>query len=545
MSRIYLVEITFVDPVTVSAEAIYACSGTGFSAPDAPGYFAPSVIKAADLDRTIWTDDREFGTGKMALGEIVLSALPLDPGGDYPYDRLQANGCSVAGLDARLLLVDQDADYADAVVIYAGPLETFEFSADGAQITFRWRDAVADLVDKTAQLTQYLGNNAPPEGVEGDSDIKDLWKPLGFGYCPNVSVPCVNKNKPIFQFGGANMLPPTSDARVRFMIRGAVMTVGTARASLALLLANSASAGHWDYYIGPEGAFARPAFADAANGQVTMDVVEGANTAARTVGQIFKRLLVSWGVDPADISASDIATLDTDFPAEARLWLGPDEVKRRDALDEITSSAAAVPWRDADNIWRIRQVGLPAGDPVATFREFGPGVATTEHDLPIVGVEIVAPSDSGAPSQQITVEYDRNFTVQNRDQVYGAVGVDLTRMAWLEKEYRKATTEVDTDVLDAYSNARKLTYRSAIGDRTAAVALAARLQAMFGRIGADKPCWIRVSTNLDEPAVALIQELSVISIVYHRWGLASGRLAVVGRIEYDDATRRATYTVWG
>ncbi|MBN9525788.1 MAG: hypothetical protein J0H82_06285 [Alphaproteobacteria bacterium] len=546
MASIYLVEIIYLDPVTVTAEPIYACTGTGFAAPDAPMFYAPSVIQAADLDRTIWSDDRAFGTGKMSLGDIVLSALPLNPGDPPPYDVLQAHGCSVYGIDARLLVVDEDGAYADAAVIYAGPLETFEFSGDGTRVTFRWRDAVASLVDKTAQLTQYLGNNALPSGVEGVTDLKDKWKPRPFGYVQNVAVPCVNTSLPVFQFAdSADALPPTSDARVRLMIRGAVMTPGVARASLAALLANSASSGTWDYYIGAEGAFARPAFAQADDGAVTMDIVEGANSAARTAAQIWKRMLVSWGVLSGDISSADITALDAAFPAEAGLWLGVEEVKRRDAVDQITTSATAITWRSS-GIWRIRQVTAPSGSPVATFRDFGGGGVTTATDIPIVSLEIIAPdADSGAPTQQVKIEYAKNWTVQNRDQVYGATGMDLARMAFLEKEWRTASTPVDTAVTDTYGNARKITIQSLIYDATAAANLAASIQALLGKTGAAKRSWLRVTCALNHPAVPLIQELSLVRIVFPRYGLDAGRLFRACRIAYDAAANVATFTVWG
>lgn len=546
MADIYLVEIVYLDPVTVTAGAIYACTGTGFTAPDAPGYYVPAVVQAADMDRTIWTDDRAFGTGKMSLGDIVLSALPLNAGDAPPYDVLQAHGCSVYGLDARLLVVDEGGAYADAAVIYAGPLDAFEFSGDGTRVTFRWRDAVAALVDKTAQLTQYLGNNALPAGVEGVADLKDRWKPRPFGYVQNVAVPCVNTSLPVFQFADSNaVLPPTSDARVRLMIRGAVMTPGVARASLAALLANSASSGTWDYYIGSEGGFARPAFAQADDGAVTMDIVEGANSAARTVAQIWKRMLLSWGVSSGDISSADITALDTAFPAEAGIWLGVDEVKRRDAIDQITTSATAITWRGS-GVWRIRQVAAPSGSPVATFRDFGGGGVTTATDIPIVTLEVIAPDgDSGAPTQQVKIEYGKNWTVQNRDQVYGATGMDLARMAFLEKEWRTASTAVDTAVTDTYGNARKVTYQSLIYDATAAADLATRMQSLLGATGAAKRTWLRVTCALNHPAVPLIQELSVVEVVFARYGLDVGRLFRAGRIAYDAAANVATFTVWG
>lgn len=546
MARIYLVEISYYDPEAAAAGVIHAGS-EGFNPPDAPAFFAPALLKEGfTLDRTIWTADSSFGLGSTSLGAITLSALPLDGSQPYPYDFLQANGCSVAGEIARLLVVERGGDYADAVEIYAGPLDAFEFSADGTEVSFRWRDQVADLVEGAAQLVQYLGNSALPAGVEGSADIKDRWKPRPFGFVPNATVPCVNTSLPIFQFAdSAAVLPPTSDARVRLMIRGAVMTPGVARASLATLLANSAASGTWDYYIGSEGAFARPAFSQADDGAVTMDIVEGANSAARTVGQIFKRLLISWGVASGDISSADIAALDAAFPAEANLWLGVEEVRRRDALDQIAASAAAVPWRGPDRVWHIRQVSAPSGTPVATFRQFGPGAVTTATDLPIVGLELIAPGeDNGAPVAQVTVQYGRNWTVQNRDQVYGATGMDLARMAFLEAEWRTAATPVDTGVTGAYENARRLTFDSLIGDATAAATFAASLQSLLGPVGADRRCWYRVSTPMDGGAVPLIQELSVVRIVDPRWGLAAGRDFRVGRIEYV-AGGLATFTVWG
>lgn len=545
MASIYLVEISYYDPVNASPGVIRASSGVGFAAPDAPGYFAPTidVDSGFTLDREIWTDDRQFGGGRISLGDITLVALRQDAGSDYPYDFLQANGCAV--ISARLLVVDADGAYADAAEVYTGPLDGFAFAGDGRTVSFRWRDVVAELVEATAQLTQFLGNNALPAGVEGSTDIKGRWKPRPFGYVKNATVQCVNTSLPIFQFADTNAaLPPTSDARVRLMIRGAVMTVGVARASLAALLANSAASGTWDYYIGSEGAFARPAAAQADDGAVTMDIVEGASTAARTVAQIWKRLLLSWGVPSGNISAADITALDTAFPAEANLWLGADEVKRREALDRIAATAGAIYWRDAGGVWRIRQVVAPSGSPVATFRRFGPEVATTATDLDIISLEILdSDGDNGEPVQQVTLQYDCNWTVQGRDQVYGATGMDLVRMAFLEAEWRPASTPIDTAVATAYPKARKITYDALIADPSAAAAEAARRQALLGGIGASRSTTFAIKTFFDPTLAPLIRELSVVRLVDARYGLAAGRLGIVTRIRHDGRSSTITYNV--
>lgn len=522
----FLLEIDYMDPTIPAVRTMRATTGRGLNIATAPGYYQPTIKQAATLDRTIWQDDQVFGSGKLALGDAILNAGALTPGGVRPYDFLISNKCSVAGRTARLLFAPTGfTTYSSAQALFSGTMDGFSFSKDASQVTFRWRDAVANLVDLTAQYHQYLGNNALPNGVEGVADLLGQYKAVIVGICLNVTLACVNTSQPLYQLSD-NLC--VNESRFVVYDKGAIVTKGTARASLAALIAAAPGANTYDYFLDASGSYIKLGYAP--NGTITADIVQGANAAARTVAQIYSALLQSWGVSAGSISSADITALDTAQSGEVGYAMGQSAETRRSVLDQIVSSAGAIYWQDQAGVWRIKQVAAASGSPVVTFKllSISKGIyKSAATDIDIISIERLLPTTSnGEPVQTTNLQFNKNWTVQNADAV---LGIALTRLAFLQDEWRSATPAHDATIATNYLNSRILTEQTYFNDGTVTATEATRRQALRGVFRS----WYNIVCMLDPVTAVSLQDLAVVNVMAPYYDLTSGKLGIIGRIQYD------------
>lgn len=174
-------------------------------------------------------------------------------------------------------------------------------------------------------------------------------------------------------------------------------------------------------------------------GQITADVTQGANAAARTAGQIFAKILDERaGLTTGDWSASDITALDSADNSEIGFWQGTEEAIIADALDAVAKTPGAWWTVDKSNVFRIEQLTAPSGTP---------DIVITANDL-VTAPQRITPSDSGRglPAYRVKLNHTKNYTVQTTDL---AGGVTDERRAFLAEQWR-SVVETDTDVQTAH-----------------------------------------------------------------------------------------------
>lgn len=524
---VYLVEIDYYDPTVPGLATLRLASNQGYNHPSAPGFYWPDLEQPASLTRSVWSTDDDWGAGKMALGDLVAGNFHAR------YDFLTAHGCSVAGRTARLLAVEEDAAYSTAVALFTGTMDGYAVGTDTA--TFRWRDRTRDLLDKPVQQARYGGTNTLPDGVDGTADdIKDAWLPELFGNSPSNFRPIlVNTSRWIYQISRRAI----ADVLAVYD-KGGALTKGSQRADVAALQANTPAAASFDYCLGTgtEGAFVRLGSQPA--GDVTCDAVAGASSADRTIAQIWRQLMVEAGGATLDqVSAADIAALDAAQPGEVGIWVGSDEVKVQDAVNQIAGSCGAVTWQDTDGTWRIRQIAAPVGPAAAVFRLFDPAAVAQAGDGDILEIERQQPdADADAPAYSVTLNYAYNATVQSRDAL---TGVGLVRLQWVSQQWRQRTA-VDAAVQTVHLNARALTQDTLFADGDVTAAEAARRQALLGDW---RGRW-RLLVVFGPATAQAAGLLSTVQVIHPRLGLAAGRLALVLGVDYDVAAGTAELTVW-
>ncbi len=270
-------------------------------------------------------------------------------------------------------------------------------------------------------------------------------------------------------------------------------------------------------------------------GVVTADVLQGANAAARTAGQLFGVVLTragkSAGSSPDNYSSGDITTLDAALSAVCGDWYGPNDqnVTFADVLDKIGASAGAAWFMDLTGVYRIQQLLAPSGGPVASF---------VAADVKLNSFQRTKPNDpdQGVPRWRSVINYQRNFTVQTTDV---AGGVTDAQRAFLAAEYRSQKAD-DSSVQTTHLLAPEIDEDTLLQASADASSEATRRQALFG---AGRGMFdLILPFNDDTKALDL---LNVISLTHSRFGFGAGKSVRILGMQPDETKREVALTIWG
>jgi hypothetical protein len=184
-----LVILTAYDPALPGTRTLYLTHGTAFitAASETPASQSFAPVLAQPLDVRV----RVQGLGGLtpSLGDLRVENR------DGAYDAWLGYA-----FDGRALVVrtgpDQGDYPTDYPVTFTGTIDRVDVLRDS--IILRVRDAVAAL-DTPLQTTLYAGDNVAPDGLEGESDLEAVPKPLTFGRVKNVPARLVNAQKLIYQ----------------------------------------------------------------------------------------------------------------------------------------------------------------------------------------------------------------------------------------------------------------------------------------------------------------------------------------------------------
>jgi len=195
---IFLAVVSAYDTLGASAETLYFSSNGFKSRPtDTPPnqYFEPRIKQAASMRRDAFSPGRTFGRSTVGMGDLVLKNSE-DASGVGALDYLLNYA-----FDGRVIEVYVGADTAvafpgDFEPLVVSTMEQAEFTR--SEVRLKLRDRQLEL-DVPLQTTLYDGDNALPAGLEGVEDLKGKPKPKCFGKVRNISPPCVNTSKLIYQ----------------------------------------------------------------------------------------------------------------------------------------------------------------------------------------------------------------------------------------------------------------------------------------------------------------------------------------------------------
>lgn len=508
---IYLVEVTAAtDSAGTTTVLRFASEGynTGPTESPANTYYDPRVKTPADITRNLFSSGTTSGASRVGYGVVELSNV--DGGLDY---------MNTYGFDGRALTIkigDAGLAYSAFTTILSGTMEQVEFSFQTVTILARDKLAVLDL---PLQKTEYAGTNTLPNGVEGTADLKGQKKPLLYGQVYNISPPCVNTSKLIYQVSDLliNDVSATYD-------RGVGLTKGSDYTDLTDMSNNAPASGNYRVLKTSTGSYFR--LGSSPTGQITCDAVQGATSADRTAAQLVKAIAIKGGVSSGDVNASDVTALDTANSSVVGVWVFGDE-SALSVIDQVARSVGAWYGYDATGGFRMARFEAPSG------------AADIEiNDDNIVSIETIRPNDTdrGLPAYKVILNYAKNYTTQDSDI---ASSVTADRRSFLRYQFQSGYTE-DATVKNQFLLASEITRDTLLVSSANASTEASRLLTLYKT---NRYMYqVRIALDVTEHLPDLND---IANVTLDRFGLDSGKLFRIIGISSNYAINRATLTLWG
>lgn len=516
-------------------ESIRLSTGSGYNDPSAPGYFEGRI--AGDLD-SVFVEQGIFSGGAFGGGDINLGVLDvanadgqLDGWIDYAF-----------GQDATLKFGSSDLTYLAMTTIISGKAGRLVPSLDKHRLG--WRSRMLEL-DEPVQTGTFAGTNSGSTGFEGtENDIKGQRKPRSSGILANISPVLVNAPNRVYAWNydkEGNRVATAEVSAVRFS--GSGWTFGTDYATAALLAAASPTQGIYDTCLAES--MMKMGGSSPLNGPVTMDVV--IEEAGSPDHQLFAAnqaefWLLDAGVDVGDISSADIAALNIVAPYPVGIYT-QDETYR-DVLDLIMASIAGWYIPDRLGIYRLGQInpltGSPDAVPVATFKEFGPGVAAADDEYDLISIApVIESGDQWLPAKEVRVRYRRNYTVMSQTDIAAGV-TDLQERSDLATEWRTTSPAEDGAIASRWPDAQEIIHDTALYYEYHAEAVRDLIADIFSRRRRE---W-QIEVPYDTTLAALLDIGAVMRLQFGRFGYGAGALAIIHGLRIRDISRTAELRIW-
>lgn len=506
---IYLVEVTAAIDAAGTTQVFRFSSQDFTTEPsDTPpnACYDARVVNPASISRNMFSNGTTSGASRVGYGTVELSNV--DGALDYllPYS-----------FDGRSLVIKigaQGAAFSTFTTVLSGTMEQIEFTF--AKATILVRDKLA-ILDKPLQTNLYLGNNALPAGVEGVADIAKKPKPLLYGQVFNIQPVMVNSSKLIYQIndGAIASINGVYD-------RGVALVFAADVATNALLQATAPAAGYYRTCLA-EG-FIR--LGSSPTGILTCDATQGAAAGNRTAAQILKAIALKGGVSAGDIVAGDVTALDTLNSSVVGVWFEGLE-SSINIMDMISISIGAYYGFDATGLFRMGRFDAPSG--AANIEITSSNIISIEHNR-------TSDTDKGIPAYRATINYQKNYTVQDFD--LAAATLDARRNVLAQSSL--TVSSEDLAIKTQYNLAATLVRDSLLVTQANAQTEAARVLALY-KVSRDLYS-VRIALDLTETLPDLV---NVANLTLNRFGLNSGKLFKIIGIEADYSTNRATLTLWG
>jgi hypothetical protein len=194
VSTLYLVEFEAFNPATQAVETLRYATGrghtTGPAETPANTHYDARVQQPAVMRRDMFGAGITGGPSRVGFGDLVLL------NGDGALDTLKNYGVGRRSMTIRR--GTPGAAYPSGFpVMLVATMEGMEVGRE--TVTIRLRDRQLET-QVPLQETKYRGTNQLPHGVEGVADdLKGKPKPVCLGAVTNISPPCVNTSKLIYQ----------------------------------------------------------------------------------------------------------------------------------------------------------------------------------------------------------------------------------------------------------------------------------------------------------------------------------------------------------
>lgn len=519
MTQIVTAEVQAYDPAIPGVRSLYFATQAFVTGPgDTPAnaYFDGRISVPPNVQRFCWAADSTTGRTEIGFGDLILA----NP--DGALDALI--GFSFVGRRILIRLGEvtpRSGGVPTWTTVLDGTMEQAEFS--WREIRIRVRDRLQDLTKPHIQA-RFAGTNSLPNGIEGVfGDLSGQCKPRIYGQVYNVAMPCVNTTRLIYlaHWGAA----PLASVDAVFD-RGAALTRGADYASQTDMESNAPNSGQFRVWNASTATYFR--IGSNPQGTVTADLTQGANAAARTVGQVFSSMLQDAGISAGSISSADVAALDAAAPAVVGFaFTHREETTTIEAIDAVTQSVGAWFAPDASGVWRIGRLAVPTG----------PGVGTiTATD--VISIDRVPSRDPGVgvPAWKVKVGYSRVWEVQD-DLTSSAT---MARKGFVDQAYRR-TEATDSSVKTANLTSPEIVRTTLLTTKADADAEAARLLAIYKA----RRDFLRVRVRVDSGLAAALDIGRTVVLQLPRFGMGAGKAFLIIGIRTDMRGYIFELTLWG
>lgn len=523
MAQIVIADVDVYDPGIGGTRTLRFATQSYTTGPtDTPAntFYDGRIQQPANISRTCFSDAKTTGRTQIGYGDMVLV------NNDGALDGLLAFSFAGRAITIKLGVVAPNSNRVPTwVTVIKGTMEQAELSWQ--KVTIRVRDRQQDVA-KPLQQVRYAGSNTLLGGVlnglEGvANDLKGKPKPQVFGRVFNVAPPQVNTDRRIYQVHAGSAL----SALVAVYDRGAPLSVGAVYTSQAEMEANAPSAGQYRVWNDASaGCFVR--LGSAPTGTVTVDAVQGAAVANRTVGQLYSQILQAAGISSSDINSADITALDAAAPYEAGVYAPYDQdITPLELLDTLCASVGAWYGCDASGAFRIGQIAVPSGAAVGTI---------TATD--ILKIERVSSRDPGVgiPAWKMKIGYQRIYSVQNDL----TAAVTDARKAYLAEEYRRVESS-DASVKTANLTSPELEFLTVLASASDAAAEADRRLAIY-KVRRDI---YQLTIRVDAVLAAALDIGKIVTLQVARFGMSAGKNFLIIGIRTNMRGYQFDLTLWG
>jgi len=516
MSLIYLAELNIATSSGV-ATTLYFTSGKTLSV-SGQSYIA-KIAQPAFYGQSISIDSSIGGAISPSIGELVLTNTKRDLDSYKGYI-----------FEGKLLyLYTYDTVAQTKVLILTQTIEQASFEWDRVSIRLQNRST---LLEKPLQTVKYGGTNTLPDGVDGVSDLKGKYKPLIFGRVANISPVMVNSSKLIYQVSSRPV-----EQIVSVMSNGNYITpMNTSPTTFAEFTAevNPAESGKFVF------------FSDAANGTlirlgmnfgtITCTSWDNISALSNTPAQIIKDVLLYAGLTSTDWIESDFTTLDSIIADNIGIVLS-DGQTTSSVLTDICSSIGVWWGFDANNKFRLYYFGFSA-TPLMTLQTLS---GTSPYGITSFEISNASVNGKAVPAKEVIVNYDKNWTVQDKANLAGIMTVKYPdRVNWLGEEYRKVNA-VNSTTLTNYPESQVFEYTTLLNGSIAATAEANRVKDLLSV----KRFTISATARLSTSDLKSLYIGATIKVTIPRYDLSEGVNFIITSMEVDYYNSTVNLTLWG
>ena len=415
--REYIVTITALDPSGVQEDLMFSINGFVNQNPyaGAVGYYEARVVSPISKNIDMFSAGTTSGYSQIGYGYLELSNT--DGGLDYLTEYTLVDRF----ISARYF--DTESPSTTISGRLNGYVDSCNFSTD--RLTINIKD-VSKILDAPLALETYGGTNVLPDGLDGTDDIKGQVKPRLYGSVLNVSPVMVNTSKLIYQVSldGFDIVSNVYDMGV------ALTNYGTNYATLVDLEATAPSTGQYRVYSGTGGCFFR--LGSAPTGAITCDAENydaGIPLTYNSISNVIGRIINSI---EAKVFAGFSTTVDYPFYYETGVYITDSKTAISAISDILDSITGFIQFSDVDS--DFYSLGL-----LINPLFFPPDFYINQADVISIERMATADLDKGIASWKQTLNYAKNYTVQNDSDLAGSVTNDRKNV--LKREIRTRAVE--------------------------------------------------------------------------------------------------------